>query len=167
MRCNYILDNIEGANNAATRILTNEKVTSDQINFAHLIIAKSNYSEGDLEAAKREFQIASRLSNDVIGAEAKYFVAKIDYEEGNFEEAEKTIFELIKQFSAYDYWVAKSFILLADVYQKVDNSFQAKQTLQSIIDNYEGEDLKKIAKEKLNLIIESEQIEEPEKTEEN
>ena len=84
-----------------------------------------------------------------------------------FEDAEKIIFELIKQFSAYDFWVAKSFILLADVYQKVDNTFQAKQTLQSIIDNYKGEDLKKIAQDKLNLIIESEDIEEPEKTREN
>jgi len=160
MRCNYILENIEGAKNSASRILTNEKVTSDQINFAHLIIAKSNYSEGNFEDAKHEFQITSRLSNDAIGAEAKYFVAQIDYEEGDFEKAEKTIFELIKQFSAYDYWVAKSFILLADVYQKVDNTFQAKQTLQSIIDNYKGEDLKKIAQDKLNLIIESEVIEE-------
>ncbi len=159
MRCNYILENNEEAKNTASRILTNDKVTSDQINFAHLIIAKSNYALGDIEAAKHEFQIASRLSNDVIGAEAKYFVAQIDYEEGNFEEAEKIIFELIKQFSAYDYWVAKSFILLSDVYQKVDNSFQAKQTLQSIIDNYEGEDLKKIAQDKLNLIIESEELE--------
>ena len=164
MRCNYILENNEEAKNAASRILTNDKVTSDQINFAHLIIAKSNYALGDIEAAKREFQIASHLSNDVIGAEAKFFVAQIDYEEGNFEESGKTIFELIKQFSAYDYWVAKSFILLSDVYQKIDNSFQAKQTLQSIIDNYDGEDLKKIAQDKLKLIIESE---EPEETGEN
>jgi len=167
MRCNYILKNNEEAKNAASRILMNDKVTSDQINFAHLIIAKSNYALRDIEAAKREFQIASRLSNDIIGAEAKYFVAQIDYEEGNFEEAEKTIFELIKQFSAYDYWVAKSFILLSDVYQKVDNSFQAKQTLQSIIDNYDGEDLKKIAQDKLKLIIEVEESKETEGTEEN
>jgi hypothetical protein len=39
---------------------------------------------------------------------------------------------------------------------KKDNAFQAKQTLQSIIDNYEGQDLVIIAREKLSAIQASE-----------
>jgi hypothetical protein len=42
----------------------------------------------------------------------------------------------------------------------MDNIFQAKQTLQSIIDNYEGADLVEMAQDKLNVILEEERIEE-------
>jgi hypothetical protein len=58
--------------------------------------------------------------------------------------------------AAYDYWVAKGFILLADIYVENGNTFQAKQTLQSIIDNYEGPELAEIARNKLKSIEQSE-----------
>jgi TolA-binding protein len=48
--------------------------------------------------------------------------------------------------------VAKGFILLADIYMERGNTFQAEQTLQSIIDNYDGEDLKQEARQKLDKI---------------
>ena len=40
----------------------------------------------------------------------------------------------------YDYWVAKTYILLADNYVALKDNFQAKATLKSIIDNYKGDD---------------------------
>jgi len=52
-----------------------------------------------------------------------------------------------------DYWLAKSFILWADIYYKAGNKLQAKQTLQSIIENYDGEDLIAEAQTKYDNII--------------
>ena len=40
----------------------------------------------------------------------------------------------------YGYWNAKAYILLADNYVGLKDTFQAKATLQSIIDNYKGDD---------------------------
>jgi hypothetical protein len=34
------------------------------------------------------------------------------------------------------YWQAKCFIVLGDVFVKMDNSFQARATYQSIVDGY-------------------------------
>jgi TolA-binding protein len=52
----------------------------------------------------------------------------------------------------YDYWVAKTFILLADNYVKLKDNFQAKATLQSIIENYKGnDDVLPTAKQKLGI----------------
>ena len=78
----------------------------------------------------------------------------------NYTLSEKLIFEVINLVPSYDYWIAKSFILLADVYVKTNNEFQAKHTLQSIIDNYDGADLVTIAHEKLNAINNAEKIKE-------
>ena len=69
-----------------------------------------------------------------------------------YDDCEKSVFALAENFASYDYWVAKGFLLLSDVYVKKGNIFQAKQTLQSIIDNSEGQDLVMIAREKLSAI---------------
>jgi len=47
---------------------------------------------------------------------------------------------------------AKGFILLSDIYVSRKNYFQARETLKSILENYSGEDLKKVARTKLALI---------------
>jgi len=85
------------------------------------------------------------------------------FEAGKYKKAEKSAFALVDNFSSCDYWVAKSFILLADIYIKTNNDFQAKLTLQSIIDNYSGEDLKNIAIQKKNEILQREKSKEKNK----
>lgn len=45
---------------------------------------------------------------------------------------------------------------MSDAYLEQENYFQAKATLQSIVDNYQKEDLKIIAKEKLNVLAQLE-----------
>lgn len=82
-----------------------------------------------------------------MGAEAKYMIAQLQFDNEKLDDAEKSVFALSDTYASYDYWVAKGFILLADIYVKKDNIFQARQTLQSIIDNYEGQDLVLIARE--------------------
>ncbi|MNT71345.1 hypothetical protein D3C72_2098210 [compost metagenome] len=55
--------------------------------------------------------------------------------------------------ASYDYWVAKSFILLSDNYVALKDNLQAKSTLLSIIDNYDGkDDIIPTAKEKLEKL---------------
>jgi hypothetical protein len=42
-----------------------------------------------------------------------------------------------------------AYLLLADILIKQNDFFQAKATLQSLIDNYEGQDILTLAKQKL------------------
>ena len=57
---------------------------------------------------------------------------------------------------SYDIWLTKGFILLADNYLKQGNTFQAKRTLQSVIDNHEEDALSEQARRKLDAIIQQE-----------
>jgi len=153
MRANYQLKNYKKAISAAENIVKDNKVSIKILNEAHLIIARSAKLLGDNNKAKNEYSIVLKNSKSEKGAEAKYFLAWNEYQNEHFKKAEKMIFEISEEFAAYDYWLAKSFILLSDVYVKTNNLFQAKQTLQSIIDNYKGEELKAIAIKKRKKII--------------
>ncbi|HVZ95430.1 MAG TPA: hypothetical protein VG847_01040, partial [Chitinophagaceae bacterium] len=65
--------------------------------------------------------------------------------------------EVIKVTSAYDYWVAKAYILLGDVYLKEKDYFNAKATYQSVAQNATIAELKNEAQQKLDAAIAEEQ----------
>jgi TolA-binding protein len=157
MRSNYKLDNLDAAKTYADRVLTMDNLMQPVQNEATLIQAKQMMKSNNLEDAFAKFKTTVEKARATeIGAEAKYNMAYIRYAQQKFKDSEKEIFELGDKFSAFEYWVAKGFILLADNYIAMDDTFQAKHTLQSIIDNYEGDDLKRVAQEKLNRILETE-----------
>lgn len=156
MRCNFKLANYGLSIDPAKAILRNPRINTDQIAETHYILAKSYYETNYKDLAKGEFSIIEKLNDSEQAAESKYYLALLAFEDGDYKSSEKLLFEYSDQYSYYDYWLAKSFILLADNYIAQDNIFQAKQTLQSIIDNYEGADLKNIAIQKLRRIEDSE-----------
>ncbi|MCF8229586.1 MAG: tetratricopeptide repeat protein [Bacteroidales bacterium] len=156
MNSSFYSDNYRQAVDAAQKLLKNDKVSADQSLRAHYILGKSYFALDNYNEAAREFLVVDKLTTNEMGAEAKYYVAYIQFENNELNTAEETIFQLVDEYASQDFWVAKSFILLADIYVKLDNFFQAKQTLQSIIDNYKGEDLKDLAQKRLKQIVEQE-----------
>lgn len=152
MRTAYLTGDYKKAAKMAKELLKTEKVNEDQIIKAHYIAAKSALELRKTKVAEREFNITDRLTTGELGAESKYMLALIRYRANKLDDAENTIYELSDQYQSFGYWVAKGFLLLADVYYARDNVFQAEQTLQSIIDNYQGNDLRKEAQDKLNRL---------------
>lgn len=156
MRACYLSQHYKEAIPYAEKILATEG-TSDEIkNEAHMIIAKSAYSINDLDLAEKYFALLKNNQSE-LGVEATYMLAEIELKKGHLETAEKKIFEILSDAPAYEYWLAKTYILLGDVYLQKDNAFQAKHTYQSIVDNYEGEDLVEIARKKIEAITATEQ----------
>jgi TolA-binding protein len=77
----------------------------------------------------------------------------VQYLKKDYKTSQKTCFDLINNMPNYDYWFAKTFILLADNYIALKDNVQAIATLKSVIDNYEGKDeILDIAKEKLKKL---------------
>jgi TolA-binding protein len=96
--------------------------------------------KGDTTSAVKEFEYTVTNTKTIAAAEAKYNIANIEYQKHQYKTSQKTCFDLVKELPNYDYWVAKTYILLADDYVGMRDNFQAKATLQSIIDNYKGND---------------------------
>jgi len=138
---------------SAQKVIDDAAVAPKDKNESSAIIARSAYHLNDMPKAQSEFSKLVKLKSSELGAEANYYLASIEYQNGRYTESEKLIFDLINEFASFEYWVAKSFILLSDVYVGTGNYYQAKYTLQSVIDNYKGEDLVNEARAKLDAII--------------
>jgi len=91
------------------------------------------------------------------GAEAEYLLANLYFEQGKMAEAETEVMDFAKKNTPYQYWLARSFVLLADVYIKQNNDFQAKQYLLSLQKNYKpADEIQKLITDRLNAISERE-----------
>lgn len=130
-----------------------EKSSEEDRNKAGLYAGKAYLLLADTVKAKKEFEGVVKATKSVAGAEALYNVAEIQYQQKDYKASQKTCFQLINDMPNYDYWGAKSFILLADNYVALKDKVQAIATLKSIIENYEGDDeIVETAKTKLKAI---------------
>ncbi|MDY5969916.1 MAG: tetratricopeptide repeat protein [Bacteroidales bacterium] len=136
-------------------LLKEPKITADQRDEAHLYMARSLWKGGQRDSAAIYYTMLKKSSNGEYGGEAAYKLAEKLFLEKNYAASEKAI-EAIGTNPKSDYWLAKSFILWSDIFYTQGNTLQAKQTLQSIIDNYEGDDLVAEALQKRNAILEAE-----------
>lgn len=70
------------------------------------------------------------------------------------QEAERQIQKIAGMETDHQYWVARSFLLLGDIYLSRGDKFQAKATYQSVADGYENpnDGIRKTAREKLSKL---------------
>ena len=139
--------------NYVKAVRANEKSAQEDKFKTGLYAGKAYLQKGDTTSAINEFDYTVSNTKTVAAAEAKYNIANIDYLKHRYKTSQKACFDLVKEMPNYDYWVAKTYILLADDYMGLKDSFQAKATLQSIIENYKGDDdILTTAKQKLYKI---------------
>jgi len=151
----YINDSI--ALGYAKQVVGFEKVDDWLLSKAYMIIARKEFDSGNYAKSKLLFEKVTILSNYDEGAEAKYYLAYLTYLDDNLVLAEELIFALAEDYSS-DYFIARAFVLLADIYEQRGNLFQAKATLESIIENHDDTTLVNIARKKWESIIENERI---------
>ena len=90
--------------------------------------------------ALQEFKSLSEDTRSVYGAESNYMVSQILFERKEYAQAEANIKALISEGTPHEYWLARSFILLADVYSAQDKKLDARQYLLSLQQNYNVDD---------------------------
>ena len=126
---------------------------------AAYIIGKSNYLTGNLNAALKPLTEVAADTKLEKGAEAKYLISEIYYKNNQKERAENEIMDFISKGTPFQFWLGKSFLLLADVYLDRGDDFQAKHTLRSVVENYgaDNDGVKTEASRKLKAIESKEQ----------
>ncbi len=155
MNAAFKLHKYTNAIEAARRVLITDKIQEEEIREARMVMGKSYKEQELLDAAIVQFRILAQDVKNIEGAESKHRVSEILYTQSDIDKSEKVILEFIGLGTPHQYWLAKSFLLLSDIYLAKEDRFQAKANLQSVIDNYSITDdgIIEEAKEKFDIIV--------------
>lgn len=157
MRSDFYIKNFDSAIFYAKKVLSITKNTAVINDEANYIIAKSFLGLGDTAKALNEFKNLKKSTNGEYSGEAIYSFAENAFINNEYDKVEKQVLTYSANPTS-EYWLAKSIILLGDVYVKKNKNLIAKQTYQSIVDNYDGKELVEICNNKIKAIDNIENI---------
>ena len=140
LRCaNALNDNIKMLE-VSSEIITTYSAYEEEVAEARYCRFKAYQAQSNMDAALEDIKVLSNDTRSIYGAEAKYELANYYFSKNDQEKAEAEVFSYIEKGTPHQHYLAKSFILLADIYINKGNYFEAKQYLLSLKDNYVADD---------------------------
>jgi len=156
LRCQYQLQKWTEAMENAKELTAAKGSSADDKSLANMAIAKSYQVAGDYGNAITNFRSVVQINKAALAAEARYEIAACYLQLNKLADAEKSAFETINKSGSYDFWITRAYILLGEVFWKQKDYFNAKATLQSVVENSRNSELKEEAQVKLELVTEEE-----------
>lgn len=134
---------------ACKKVLNYEKAALENKTEAHLYLGRIYFTSNEFSKGLPEFTSVVKASKNIMGAESKYSIAFIHFQNKDFKECKKTVTEMADQFASYSSWLEKAFIILGDNYVAQNDYFQARATYQSVADDTDDAEMKAIATQKV------------------
>lgn len=153
MKASFELKQYQEAVEFAEKVLLNEKVDNNIKSDAQVIVARSAMETADLPRAKTAYAEVLKIATGRLAAEAMYYKAFFQNQEGDYTASNQTVQQLAKDYSGYKLYGAKGLVLMAKNFFMLDDAFQATYILESVISNFtDFPDLIEEAKAELSII---------------
>ena len=157
LRCSYFLNDHQTTISVANEIFADPRSTDELKSEARYNRAKAYLAVNQQNQAIADLKLLAEDTRLLVGAEAKYLLAEMYYLQQKTDEAEKEVLDFAKKNTPHQYWLARGFILLSDIYIGRGNDFQAKQYLLSLQRNYKTQDeIQGMINERLSAITQRE-----------
>jgi TolA-binding protein len=136
LRASYLSNNYTAVLTDVLAVLAIDNLSPELRNEAHFKRAKVLEGLGAIDKAMEDYTLVAQNAATKESAEAQYKIIEYLFNKNELDKAEKAVLNFSKSGTPHQYWLAKSFIVLGDVYVKRKDAFQAKATYESIIDGY-------------------------------
>ena len=150
MRSSFALADYAATIETATKIVQNQKASPEIIGEALIYRAESYLATDNASGGVSDLQTLTTDDKTVYGAQANVRLAQYAYDTNQYTAAEQLLTKFIDSETTHQYWLARAFILLSDVYKKTDRAVEAREYLLSLKSNYnENEEINKMIEERL------------------
>ena len=140
LRCGQHEEDLTDMIEVATQLLEQHELTELVEQEARYYRAKAHLKNQQYGLSVVDLTPLAKEVRTAIGAEAKYLLAEAYFQLGSVELAEEEIMSFTQMQTSQQYWLAKSLILLADINISRGDTFQAKQYLLALQNNYRQDD---------------------------
>jgi hypothetical protein len=117
-------------------VLSNPKTDNKIKSDAQIIVARSAIKANDEPKARIAYANLLKIAKGELAAEALFYDAYFKNKDGKFEDSNKIVQKLSKDYSGYKYFGAKGLVVMAKNYYQLKDSFSATSILESVITNF-------------------------------
>lgn len=143
----------------ASKVTKNPKASKTQAANASFYLGKIEFDEENYSGAIPYLEKVSATLDNEAGAEARYLTAESYFQLKNLDKAEEICINSNKESAGFDYWIARSVILLSDINVEKGDLLNARAALEAVIDNYSTDkELVNMAQNRLNQLEKKEQL---------
>lgn len=139
LRAAWRLKQADAVYQAGQSVSTNNKASKEQKTNAYFYMAKMALDQKNYSTAAENFREVITLSKNELAAESRFQMAYIAYIERDLSQAKILIDLIYKEGGGYEYWLARTVLLQSDIYAEQGDIFNAKATLEGLIDGYKGD----------------------------
>ena len=136
MKGYYQANDFQKAEEYATKVLSNDKLTPNVEFDAKIIIARTAFKTDNMPRAEEFYNEVERNATGELKAEALYYNAYFKNTKKQYAASNKVIQTLIADYSSYKYWGVKSYVIMAKNYYALKDAYQATYILENIIKNF-------------------------------
>lgn len=139
LRAAYRIPDAVGVRTWATKVASNPYANDQQAAMAQFYLGKLAYDQRDYFNALNAFNEVIAKTDNEQTAEARYLIANIYYQQGQLDRAQDLCLNSNRESSAHPYWVAKSVLLLSDIFVQKRDLLNAQAALEALLRNYQGD----------------------------
>ncbi|MBR1551839.1 MAG: tetratricopeptide repeat protein [Muribaculaceae bacterium] len=140
LRAAQAMGNWDVVTTTATDLMKRGGLTAAEEQEVKLARALADVHLNNVQEAVADLKSLAANPKSEAGAQAAYELANLQLSQGNLKDAERTVNNLIDAGTPHNYWLAKSFIVLSDVYRKQGKTDEARDYLLSLKSNYPGKE---------------------------
>lgn len=135
-------------------VLADKDADAETLSLARFVSGRDLYNAGKYAQAAETLTKVKLPASRAEGIQSQFLIADAYVKLKKDQEAERQIQKIAGMETDHQYWVARSFLLLGDIYLSRGDKFQAKATYQSVADGYENpnDGIRKTAREKLSKL---------------
>lgn len=120
----------------ADKVLANSKTEDRVKSDAQIIVARSAIKTNDEAKARTAYAKLLTIAKGELAAEALYYDAYFKNKDGKYEDSNKIVQKLSKDYSGYKYFGSKGLVVMAKNFYGLKDSYQATYILESVIKNF-------------------------------
>lgn len=141
----------------ADKVINNNLARPDQKALAHYYKGKIAHQKAEWSKAISSFKYVIEQLNNELAAESNYLIATAYFELKDYKRAESEAKEVLENYAGFRLYVAKSLILLSDIFMVQNDLISARAALEAVIENFDDDpEVLKEAQSKLKKVKESE-----------
>lgn len=129
-------NNCNGVDKYGSVVSSDTKASKDSRSSAYFYQGKCHERRGQIDEAIKTYNEVGKFSKNNQAAEASYRISKMFFNRQQLDSAETQAFETTKRAVNYPVWVARSLILIGDIYKERKDYLNASAAYESVIENF-------------------------------